>query len=297
VKQVAVISGKGGTGKTSVIAAFAQLAAPAVVCDCDVDASNLPLILKPTEEIQSEPYIGGYFVELDNDKCTMCGECKTVCRFDAVGFDPENPDYPEFDFYLCEGCGACADICPTGAISLVDRRCGTLYSSAMRFGPMVWAELGIAEGTSGKLVSLVRQRAKEIAEKENRDLILIDGSPGIGCPVIASVTGVDAIVIVTEPSVSGLHDLERVGELANHFNIPAMVIINKWDLNEEMSEKIDNAARAIGMRIAGRIAFNREFVDAMIAGKTIIEHTDGELEKEFREMWNAIVEQALRSAD
>jgi len=283
-----VISGKGGTGKTSVIAAFAQLAAPAVVCDCDVDASNLPLILNPDAEIHTEPYIGGYFVTLDKEKCLTCGECKMVCRFDAIGFDPSDPDFPEFDFYMCEGCGACVDICPAGALSLVDRKCGTLYSSAMRFGPMVWAELGIAEGTSGKLVSLVRQHARVIAEKENHDLILIDGSPGIGCPVIASVTGVDTIVIVTEPSVSGLHDLERVGQLANHFRIPTAVIINKWDLNEEMSEKIENTARAMGMRIAGRIAFNRKFVDAMIAGKTIIEHADGELEKEFRDMWDEI---------
>ncbi len=273
MKQLAVISGKGGTGKTSLVAAFAQLASPVVLADCDVDASNLPLILKPTADVKSEPYVGGYFVELDRERCNQSKECALVCRFDAIEFDAEGQEskFPLFDFYACEGCGACVDVCPEKAISLIDRVAGTLYETRMRFGPMVYAELGIAEGTSGKLVSQVRDRARKIAKNAGLDLILIDGSPGIGCPVIASVTGVDAVLIVTEPTVSGHHDLERVGELANHFRIPAAMIVNKWDLNPEMTEKIEYAARGIGIEALGRVGFDRAFVDSIVNGRTVLE--------------------------
>ncbi len=292
MKQLAVISGKGGTGKTTLAAAFAQLAHPAVLADCDVDASNLPLLLEPIGETTSEPYVGGFYAEVDVDLCEKCGQCKAACRFDAIDYDPSAPDIPVIDFYACEGCGLCVDLCPVNAIRLVDRVAGTLYVSRMRYGPMIHAELGIAEGTSGKLVSVVRNRARELAEKEGLELIIIDGSPGIGCPVIASVTGTDALVIVTEPSVSGLHDLERVAELANHFGIPALVVVNKWDLNEEMAGQIEDTAKAIGVDIAGRIPFDRAFVDAMVNAKTILEYSEGRAAESVTELWLKIRELA-----
>lgn len=290
MKQLAIISGKGGTGKTSFVAAFAQLASPAVLADCDVDAANLHLVLRPEGETKSKPYYGGYVVKFHEKKCTECGACFDVCRFKAIstGVNKEHPGLPEFNYYLCEGCGACVDICPVDAIDLIDRRCGTLYESTMRFGPMLHAELGIAEGTSGKLVAEVRERARQIAGEKSIDLIIIDGSPGIGCPVIASITGTDMVVIVTEPSVSGLHDLERIIGLANHFRIPSVVIINKWDLNPELTEQIENEAKAYGSIPIGRVEFDRAFVDSMIAGQTVLEYADGKIVEEIEQIWAGI---------
>jgi len=290
-----VISGKGGTGKTSVLAAFAQLASPVVVADCDVDASNLPLIINPENGTSSEPFFGGYFVELDTSLCKGCAICHAACRFNAVDFDPDSdpPRYPGFDFYACEGCGACVDVCPTAAIKLIDRRSGTLFEGTTRFGPIIFGELGIAEGMSGKLVSLVRERAKEVAERNNIDLILIDGSPGIGCPVIASVTGTSAVVIVTEPTVSGLHDLGRVAQLANHFHINAGVIVNKSDLNDDMTRQLENFAMAHGIEVIGRIPFDRKFVDSMVGRKTVIEFDKDTFLPRFSDIWTKV----LRLAD
>lgn len=299
MKQLTVISGKGGTGKTSLIAAFAQCAAPAVLADCDVDASNLPILLEPIGESDSEPFTGGFFVSLKSELCTECGICADVCRFGAVEFEETDGDVgknlPKFNYYLCEGCGACVDACPTDAILLVERVSGTLYSSRMRYGPLIHAELGIAEGMSGKLVSLVRERAKETAEREGLDLVLVDGSPGIGCPVIASMAGVDAVLLVTEPTVSGRHDLDRIADLTEHFRMPTAAVVNKFDLNTEVTEGIEYACRGRGIEVLGRVGFDPVFVEAMVAGKTVLEYGDGEVSENLRRLWDRTREFLVRS--
>jgi MinD superfamily P-loop ATPase len=293
LKQLTVISGKGGTGKTSLVAAFAQCAAPAVLADCDVDASNLPILLQPIGESRSEPFTSGYFVKLDPSLCDGCRICEEVCRFGAVEFETAEGGtgdaLPRFDYYACEGCGACVDACPPGAIALVERVSGTLYVSRMRYGPLVHAELGIAEGMSGKLVTMVRERATEIAEREGLDLVLVDGSPGIGCPVIASMAGVDAVLIVTEPTVAGRHDLDRIAELTQHFRITSAAIVNKFDLNIAMTEEIEEACRARGIRPLGRIGFDPVFVKAMVEGKTVLEYADGEIGSNLRRLWERMM--------
>ncbi|HPA48236.1 MAG TPA: ATP-binding protein [bacterium] len=269
MKQITVISGKGGTGKTSFVAAFAGLAENAVLADCDVDAADLHLIFNPTV-LETQEFMSGYQVRFDPEKCSACGECVPVCRFRAVTLHDDSL-LPLFDPFACEGCGCCVDICPTGALILEDRKSGEMYVSDTRFGPMVHARLDVGESSSGKLVSMVRTRSREIAEQEHRDLILIDGSPGVGCPVIASLNGVDTALIVTEPTVSGLHDLQRVTELCRHFQIPTSVIVNKFDLNAEMASQIESYSDGQDMICLGRIAFDPLFVKSMAASKTVVE--------------------------
>ncbi|HOF40039.1 MAG TPA: ATP-binding protein [Candidatus Hydrogenedentes bacterium] len=291
MKELVVISGKGGTGKTSLVASFAALAHSAVLADCDVDAADLHLVLHP-ETRHTEPFSGGKRAWIDPSQCSTCGECKSVCRFEAVLVDP--PATPSglpvyrIDPIACEGCGVCAWFCPEGAIQLDDAINGEWFISDTRHGPMVHAKLGIAEENSGKLVSTVRQEARKLAEAQQRDLILIDGSPGIGCPVIASITGANLILIVTEPTVSGLHDLKRVAELARHFAVPAMVAINKWDLNPEVAEAIEAQATESGLRIAGRIRYDRGVTQAQIARLAVVEFQENGCAGDIRSVWQAV---------
>jgi len=296
IKEIAIISGKGGTGKTSVTAALSECANPIVVADCDVDASNLPIILNPESEIKTEEYFGGFYATVDKELCSSCGICEVTCRFDAIHFgsgDKPWDRYPDIHFYSCEGCGACVDVCPTGALKLLDRKSGALYESTMRYGPIVYAELDVGEGTSGKLVSLVRRRATEVAQNAGMGIVLIDGSPGIGCPVIASITGATAVAIVSEPSVSGLHDLDRISQLTNHFNIPAGLIINKHDLNPEMTKKMEEASLGKGIKVIGKIGYDRIWVDSMVQGKTVLEYTDNSgLRENIQGIWTQISELA-----
>ncbi|MGB3113344.1 MAG: ATP-binding protein, partial [Candidatus Omnitrophota bacterium] len=231
MKQIVVISGKGGTGKTVLTASLAALAKNKVMADCDVDAADLHLLLKPSIKERHE-FKSGATAFIDKRLCTECGRCVAVCRFDAV-----SEDYA-IDPVACEGCGFCYYACPVNAIKMQENATGEWYISDTRFGPLVHAKLGIGEENSGKLVTLVRQKAKEIAEKQRFDWVIIDGSPGIGCPVIASLSGVDFALVVTEPTLSGLHDADRVIKVARHFNIPVKVVINKYDLNVDMTNRI-----------------------------------------------------------
>jgi MinD superfamily P-loop ATPase len=283
MRELVILSGKGGTGKTSITAAFASLAENMVLCDADVDAADLHLILNPDIR-KSSDFKGGNEAVINPDKCTQCGRCIEVCRFDAV------KETFEIDPVECEGCGVCVDLCPEQAIDFPETICGQWYISDTRFGPMVHARLGIAQENSGKLVSLVRQEAKKIADKKNLDLILTDGPPGIGCPVIASIGQATAILIIAEPTVSGLHDMERVGQLSRHFNIPAMVCINKYDLNLDQTEKIENLAKEAHIAIVGKISFDQTFTESMIQAKTIFEYNqDSQASVEVRQVWDAIV--------
>ncbi|MBW1861377.1 MAG: P-loop NTPase [Deltaproteobacteria bacterium] len=271
MKEIVIISGKGGTGKTSIIAAFASLAKNKVLCDADVDAADLHLITDPDVK-ERHDFESGHTAIIDRDKCTECGLCRELCKWGAISEDFV------VDSIECEGCGVCYYFCPEDAIGFPLNTCGEWYLSETRFGPMAHARLGIAEENSGKLVSLIRQEGKKLAEEKKLDLLLTDGPPGIGCPVIASLGGAAAVLIVAEPTVSGRHDMERVAELAAFFKIPAMVCVNKFDLNPDQGQAIEAFARERNVGVMGRIPFDPAFTKAMVQGKTIVEfdsHSQG----------------------
>ncbi len=294
VKELVIISGKGGTGKTSIVASFASLAKQAVLADCDVDAADLHLILEPSI-LQRENFSGGSRARIMAGHCTACGKCEEVCRFDAVFYDGPGNGIIEKTFRVdpigCEGCGVCAYFCSEDAIEFAPAVNGEWYISEMRYGPMVHAKLGVAEENSGKLVSIVRTQAKAIAEERGVDLVLIDGSPGIGCPVIASVTGADLVLIITEPTLSGEHDLERVADLAGHFGIPAMVCVNKWDLNGDITSRIESRAQERGLQFAGRVRYDRAVTEAQIQKKTVVEYQQNGCAEDVRRLWEVVVAQ------
>jgi MinD superfamily P-loop ATPase len=282
MKQLTIISGKGGTGKTTITAAFAALAKNKVMADADVDAADLHLILNPRIE-KEEAFYGGRLPFLDRSLCNECGICREKCRFEAIN------DKFIIDTIACEGCGVCAQVCPQKAISMQENLCGQWFISRTRFGPLVHARLGIAEENSGKLVALLRQQARLIAENENMDYIIIDGPPGIGCPVISSISGVDLVLAVTEPTLSGIHDLERVVGVARHFNIPAMVCINKSDINPEATEKIKDYCQQNQIEIAGEIPYDPVVTRAMVAGKTVVEFEDGRITSKIKTIWDKVI--------
>ncbi|MBN1354385.1 MAG: ATP-binding protein [Candidatus Omnitrophica bacterium] len=292
MKQIVIISGKGGTGKTVVTGAFAALAHNKVMADCDVDASDLHLLLAPSVKEKHE-FRSGKTAFIDKDKCLRCGKCMELCRFNAI--DPQPPaasvdaggDFT-VDGVSCEGCAFCSFACPVGAIKMEENISGEWFISDTRFGPMVHAKLGIAEENSGKLVSLVRKEAKEMAEKKNAEWVIVDGAPGIGCPVIASLSGIDCAVVVTEPTLSGLHDADRVLNVAKHFGILTKLIINKYDLNPDMAGKIERYCRDNNISLIGKISFDKKVVEAMVHGKTIIEYESGKAKKEIREVWEKL---------
>jgi MinD superfamily P-loop ATPase len=264
MKQLTILSGKGGTGKTSITASFAVLAKNAVVADCDVDAPDLHMLLHP-EIIKTQEFMGSKVAVIDKAKCVKCGFCRETCNFDAITSDLK------VDAIACEGCGVCAIACPAEAIALTPRISGNAYISKTKYGFMSHALLYPGESNSGKLVTLVRQNAKILAEKEKRDLIIIDGSPGIGCPVIASITGVDAALVVTEPTLSGIHDLKRVLKLLDHFNVAAFVCVNMYDINKENTENILSFCNENSVQVVGKVPFSRKVTEAMVNGKTIVE--------------------------
>ncbi|MEW6556805.1 MAG: ATP-binding protein [Elusimicrobiota bacterium] len=291
MKQLVVISGKGGTGKTVITAAFASLAQNKVMADCDVDAADLHILLEP-KILEKHQFTGGKTAVINNEKCNQCGNCIKVCRFDAISLNPQstihNPQSVSIDSISCEGCGVCFHICPKMAIKMEDNLSGEWFISETKYGPFVHAKLGIAEENSGKLVTAVRQNAKLIAEKENRDLIIIDGPPGIGCPVISSITGADYVLIVTEPTLSGIHDMVRVIELAQHFRVRICVVINKYDLNIEMTKKIENYCKISKISVMEKIIYDSVVTESVVNKKTIIEYSNGKVARQIKNVWEAI---------
>ena len=288
-KEIMVISGKGGTGKTTITAALSVLSKNEfnnnkIFADCDVDAADLHLLLKP-EIIQKTEFSGGNAFVIDNKKCIGCGKCEEYCRFDAVKKDNEKFKINEFS---CEGCGVCLLACPVNAISEKPNINGHWFISNTKQGQMVHARLGIAEENSGKLVSTVRTNASKLANRTGKGWILGDGPPGVGCPVIASVAGVNLALIITEPTVSGIHDMKRTLDLVKHFKIQTVVIINKADLNIEMTKKIESIAELSHAQVIAKIPFDRNINDALIAGKTIIEHGEGPAYQEIKRLWGPI---------
>jgi MinD superfamily P-loop ATPase len=288
IKQLAIVSGKGGTGKTTIAAAFASLVKNKVLVDCDVDAADLHLLLQPKVLIQ-EKYFGGRSPRVDLEKCTQCGLCTEVCRFHAV-------DNGVLDPISCEGCGFCFHICPESAIAMEEAFSGDWFISETSYGPFVHARLGIGEENSGKLVTVVRRQATEIAKEKNLNLILIDGPPGIGCPVTASLTGVNLILVVTEPTLSGIHDLERILNLAEHFKIPSMVCINKFDINLENSQQIISYCEKNGSKVIGRIPYEPKVVEALVQRKTLMDYPCNEVQGIVHQMWEE-VKSVLREKD
>jgi MinD superfamily P-loop ATPase len=298
VAELAVISGKGGTGKTSIAASLAALSRNSVLADCDVDAPDLHLVLDPRVVCRNE-FTGGKRAAVQPGVCTACGECAELCRFDAIFFDGPGNGVAEKTFrvdpVICEGCGVCAWFCPGRAIEFGTVVNGEWFLSETRCGPMVHARLGIAQENSGKLVSTVRTNARRVAEERGLDLVIIDASPGIGCPVIASVTGTTLVLAVTEPTLSGLHDLERVADLTRHFGIPTLVCVNKWDLNPEVSGRIEAWARQRGLELAGRVRYDPAVTQAQIHRKAVIEYAKDGCAADLRALWSA-VEARLTSA-
>jgi MinD superfamily P-loop ATPase len=284
MKQLVVISGKGGTGKTSLVASFAALAGRSVLADCDVDAADLHLVVRPTSS-ECNDFVGGKRPVVDPDACSGCGVCWSLCRFNAVTATRQGV---EVDPVGCEGCGVCAWFCPDGAIEMADSIEGRWYVSDTRFGPMVHARLKPAGENSGKLVSVLRSEAVSIAEDRGIDTVIVDGSPGIGCPVIASVTGADLVVVIIEPTLSGLHDFERVIELVRHFGIRSMVVVNKYDINLENTRRIEELAVAAGSGVAGRVRFDRVVTDSQIAGRPLVEHTTEGAASDVVEVWRRV---------
>lgn len=284
-RELVVLSGKGGTGKTSLTASFAALARRCVVADCDVDAADLHLVLGP-RVLERHEFRSGEEAVVREEKCTGCGDCLALCRFDAVLKRGAGAAPVTFrvDPLACEGCGVCARFCPAGAIEMRERVCGEWMVSETRHGPLVHARLAIGSGSSGKLVSTVRQAARQLALARGDPLVIVDGPPGIACPAIAAVTGASRLLAVTEPTVSGEHDLDRLLVLARHFALPVSVCVNKWDVNPEITERIESLARQAGARVAGRVREDRGVSRAQVWGRTIVE-TGAAAADDVRRVW------------
>jgi len=286
--EIAVISGKGGTGKSSISAAFATLDGMIVLADCDVDAANLYLLFNPTHE-EETVYTGGHKAVINIEKCSNCGICKDYCRFDSISLLNGRINISEIS---CDGCFLCYRICPEEAITMIRNDKSRMYSGTFRNGKMVYGRLAPGEENSGKLVNLVREKSKQIAEENNLKTIILDGPPGIGCAVISTITGVDKVVIVTEPTISGLSDLERTVEVIKKFNLPAYVIINKYDLNQSVSEQISDWCRQNVITIAGMLPFEKDVTRAMVESISITEfNPDLIISKKIKSIWNQITSQ------
>ncbi len=288
MKEIVIISGKGGTGKTSITASFAVLGGrDVIVADCDVDAADMHLLLQP-QHIKSEDFYSGELAVIDQDLCIQCGKCFDVCRFDAIEV---TDNIHEVDELSCEGCGYCARVCPVEAITNIPLNVGKWHISNIKTGSkMVHAKLGIGADNSGKLVAKVKNEAKLIADTESKKIILVDGSPGVGCPVVSSLTGASFVVLVTEPSVSGLHDLKRVYELVAKFRLKAGCIINKADINPKVSKEIKEFLQEESIIHIADLPYDEDFTKAMTNGQTIVEFSDGSLTNTIKESWKTILE-------
>jgi MinD superfamily P-loop ATPase len=288
MKELVVISGKGGTGKTSITASFVSLNGTSVIADCDVDASDLPLVLSPGIK-RLEQFKSGREAIIRKDDCIGCGTCKDKCRFHAVREIRRSGRESIFviDPLSCEGCGVCVKLCPQDAIDFPERICGEWMVSETRYGPMVHARLGIGAENSGKLVSIVRYEAHRIAEEQKLPWVIVDGPPGIACPVIASITGASMVLIVVEPTLSGVHDMERVITLTEHFKIPTLVCINKWELNPQIAGEIKRGAKSAGASFAGMICYDGSVTAAQIKGIPVVEY-GGPAAQAIRRIWRNI---------
>lgn len=286
MKQLVIISGKGGTGKTIISASFATLAQNKVMADCDVDASNLYLLLHP-ELQETHSFTGGMKPHLDLEKCTGCANCIDVCRFSAI--KESNDGKIVIDSISCEGCAVCSYICPEEAIEMEENISGQWFISRTKYGPFVHARLGIGEENSGKLVTEVRKKAKDIAEENDMDFVIIDGPPGIGCPVIASLSGTDIALVVTEPTLSGIHDMERVIHVAHHFRTQTACCINKFDLNPRLSNQIEDWCRNNSVPLVGKIPYDEKITKSMVQGIPFPEYSENSVSKDIRKMWQRLL--------
>ena len=286
MKELVVLSGKGGTGKTSLVGCFSALVENKVLVDCDVDAADLHILLEPSVQ-ETHLFRSGSKPVIDSQICMGCDLCTEICRFSAIH---------EFtvDLLSCEGCGFCSEVCPAGAITMEERTCGEWYVSATRFGPLVHARLNIGEENSGKLVAMVRQAAHELAGREGLDLVISDGPPGTGCPVISSVSGADLALLVTEPTLAGFHDLERVIGVCRHFGVPIAVCLNKYDINEENSRHIEDYCAAEGIPVAGCLPFDVAFTDAMSSGQSLIEYERNGTVHAVEDLWSNVSRLLMR---
>jgi len=277
MKELVVLSGKGGTGKTSIVGSFAAISREKILADCDVDAADLHLLLAPKTKEESE-FWSGQVASIDKDKCTECGLCQDLCRFGAIA------DFT-VDSTSCEGCGFCYHVCPVDAVTMSDCLAGHWFISNTTYGPLVHAKLGIAQENSGKLVAVVRKEARELAQKQELRYIITDGPPGIGCPVISSLSGANLALLVTEPTLSGIHDLERVLGVCQHFNVPAIVCINKYDINEENTNKIERHCADQGVTVASKIQYDAVFTEALVHNKPVVEYSGGRVTTELERLW------------
>jgi MinD superfamily P-loop ATPase len=282
LKELVVLSGKGGTGKTSIVGSFAALADNKIMADCDVDAADLHLILDP-EVLEENEFWSGQVAEINKFKCNHCGLCSELCRFDAI-------NHRKVDSFLCEGCGFCYQVCPEDAITMRQNLSGKWFLSKTRYGILIHAKLGIAQENSGKLVSVVRQKANEIAKEQSLEYILTDGPPGIGCPVISSISGTSEALIVTEPTLSGLHDMDRILGLCEHFKIEALVCVNKYDINEENTGKITQFCKDRNVAVAGYIPYDDIITEAMVHGKPVVTYKKNDTSRAIENLWDKLLE-------
>lgn len=282
MKEVVVLSGKGGTGKTSIVGSFAVLAQSKTLADCDVDAADLHLLLSPAVRSESD-FWSGQVAYIDPATCSHCGLCPKLCRFDAIR------DF-KVDGFSCEGCGFCAKICPAQAITMQENLAGHWFVSDTDYGPLIHARLGIAQENSGKLVALVRQQAREIAKVRQLEYIITDGPPGIGCPVISSLSGAHLALVITEPTLSGIHDLKRVLDVCGHFGVAAMVGINKYDLNEEHTQQIEDYCLGQGIPVVAKIPFDNAVIEAVVRGLPVVACSEGRVSQEIERLWRAVSE-------
>lgn len=280
MKEVVVLSGKGGTGKTTIAGSLAALAERKVLADCDVDAADLHLLLSPSEKQRTEFWCG-QVAHIDKQRCIECGLCQELCRFGAIN------DF-RVDAVSCEGCGFCSRICPAEAITMSDNMAGYWFISDTRYGPLVHARLGVAQESSGKLVAEVRRQARQIAQEQCLDYIIGDGPPGTGCPVISSLSGATLALLVTEPTLSGIHDLGRVLGVCRHFGVPAVVCINKYDLNEENTREIEYECARLGVAVVARVPFDNAVTESIVGGVPLVEYSDGGITREIERMWHTL---------
>lgn len=286
MKQITILSGKGGTGKTTITACFAALSENVLFADCDVDASNLHLLLNPKVK-ETMDFKGLNVAKIDSTKCIECGKCVELCRFNAIEDFKVDPIH-------CEGCKVCVVNCPVEAIEFNERVCGQAYISETKYGPMSHARLTPGMENSGKLVTLVRQNASKLAEKTSKSLVLVDGSPGIGCPVIASIANIDAALVVVEPTLSGIHDLKRAIELLDHFEITPFVIVNKFDINEENTDELEKYCTTNDIVLLGKVPFDPKVTKAMVQRLPVVEFDpNGVSSKAIIKIWERFSDQLL----